>query len=526
MINDEQYSLDRRKILAGIGTAGTVALAGCAGIVGSSSTGSLRVATLRPPVTLDPIVLNEIGSAQVAGQIFDGLYSYGEGTTIVPQIATAKPTVKNGGTTYEITIKPEARFQNDQPVTAEDVKYSFEAPVMEDTANTGDVEMIERIETVNDRTLRFHLKYPYPAFDHTLTRAIVPKSVREARGDTFGENPVGAGPFELESFSPETKATLARWDEYWGSPKPDISTLAMLHVESPITRMTSLIMGQNTMLEPVPSRLWDFLDTRNDISLAATAGLTSYFVGFNCNEGPTEQQIVREAVDYCLDMDRAVKQFVGQSGQRAYSPLPPTVAKKWDMPIEEWQSIPRPKNVDRAKKLFSTADISGWKPQILIPKDPARESIANTIVQGLHQAGFANAAVSQHGWETYLEKRLTGIPSDYDMYIGGWAAPPDPDAYLYPLVHENQVGKTHGLFYNRDNVMKNILQARKTTNRKRRKQRYESAITTLLEDRPLLPAFSRKNSFAFKDRVRDFRIHPVSAVNPWLVGPNHRVSIN
>ncbi|HET7324322.1 MAG TPA: ABC transporter substrate-binding protein [Halococcus sp.] len=525
-MSDEQQIMNRRQVLAGLGAAGATALAGCAGVAESSSTDTLRVATLRPPVILDPIELNGIGSAQVAGAIFAGLYSYGERATTVPQLATGKPRVTEDGTVYECTLEPNARFQNDQPVTPEDVKYSFEAPVEEDTANAGDVEMIERIEAVGDRTLRFHLKYPYPAFEHTLTRAIVPKSVREAKGDGFGEDPVGAGPFELESFSPETKATVSRWDDYWGELKPDISTLTMLHVESPITRITSLIIGQNTMLEPVPSRLWNFLETRDNISVAAKPGYTSYFVGFNCHEGPTEHRKVRKAIDYCLDMDEAVEQFVGQSGRRAYSPLPPKLAAEWNFPTEKWQAIPKTKNLGRAKELFSTADFSNWKPQILIPKDPAREAIANAIVKGLHQAGFANASISQFKWGSFLEARLTGIPSKYDMYIGGWAAPPDPDSYLYPLVHENQVGKTHGLFYNNDEVMTELQQARQTRNRKRRKRLYESAITTVLEDRALLPAFSRKNSFAIKDKVRDFRVHPLAEVNPWLVSQNHNVSIN
>lgn len=517
----EDARITRRELLAGGGAIGTTALAGCSSILASPSR-SLRLGTLYPPITLDPIVLHDLGSAQVASKIFDGLFTYDNTASITPQIAAGKPTVSDGGRTYEVTIRNGATFQNGQPVTPADVIYSFEAPRRENTANAGDVSMIDAIRAVDGRTVRFELQYPYPAFEHTLTRAIVPKSVRE-NSESFAEKPVGAGPFELQSFAPGSDAHLSRWKNYWDD-SPNITDFTVSHVESPVVRMTSLVTGRNDMVEPVPSQLWTQFQQRSHISVAARNSFTSYFVAFNINEGPTTKRQVREAIDYCLDMDEAVRQFVGRAGQRQYSPLPPSVANQWNMPIEKWRAISHSKNVDQAKQLFEQAGVSNWKPEILVSKDPTLHAIAISLAKGIRSAGFPQAAVTSVSKEQFLNESVSGVPDTYNMYIGSHAGTPDPDSFMYTLFHENQEGETNGTFYQNERVMTQIQDARETTNRTKRRDLYVSAITTLLEDRVHLPGFSRRVSFGLKDRIRGFRAHSIPAVNPRLVG-RHPVSV-
>lgn len=191
----------------------------------------------------------------MAEKIFDGLYTYDERTGLVPQIATDEPRVEDEGRRYTIDIREDATFQNGQAVLAEDVKYSFEAPVEEETPTAWRFDMIESIETPEDRTVRIELEYPYPAFEHSLTHEIVPKSVREAGKEEFATKPVGAGPFRVRSFSEERKAEVVRWKDYWSDPKPAVAKVTTIHQESPITRMMSLVSGRNRIIEPVSPRI-------------------------------------------------------------------------------------------------------------------------------------------------------------------------------------------------------------------------------------------------------------------------------
>ena len=73
--------------------------------------------------------------------------------------------------------------------------------------------------------------------------------------------------------------------------------------------------------------------------------------------------------------------------------------------------------------------------------------------------------------------------------------------------------------------MTRIQRARESKQRKRRRRLYESAITTVLEERVHLPAYRLKNSFGVKDSVQGFEPHPMTDLNPRLVGPDGAVSV-
>jgi peptide/nickel transport system substrate-binding protein len=523
-MNETNLELNRRQLLAGIGAGGATALAGCSADSTTSSRGDLRIGTLHPPLTLDPIVIHDIGSARMAGKIFDGLYTYDNATDLVPRIATEKPRTGMDGREYTVGIREDATFQNGQSVLAEDVKYSFEAPVEEDAPTSWRFDMIESIETPDDRTVRFTLEYPYPGFQHALTHAIVPKSVREAGEEEFASNPVGAGPFEVRSFTAEKRAKVVRWTDYWGEPKPALGKITTIHQESPITRMMSLVSGRNRVIEPVSPRIQDLLTERSGTNVGLKQGFTSYHVGFNLNEGPTTDPEIRKAIDYCLDMDEAVADFIEPIGERQYGPLPDRMAEEWGMPVEKWREIPFRRNTSAAELLFREAGLSA-EIEILVPKDPKRKEIGRRLATGIREAG-QRASVSPVSWKAFLEKHVSGSPNDYMVYIDGIHGGMDPDSFVYRMFHRNQEGKTQGVFYDNQEVMEQIEKARTTTDRDERQDLYESALTTLLEDRVQLPAYSYRNSFAYKNAVRNLRVHPNARLNPRVVGPNGVVSVD
>ena len=524
MFNNES-GISRRRVLGSIGTVGSLTVAGCSANAKTPSGENLRCSTLYPPITLDPIKAAHIGSKQVIGQIFEGLYVYNTDTTLRPQLAAEAPSIEKDGSQVLVTLKEQPRFQNGESVTAKDVKYSFEAPVTEETAPQWQVDMIESIETVNDRRVRFHLEDPYPAFKHSLTLPIVPRDAREANKEKFGYEPIGSGPFEIRKFSEEKKAQVVRWDDYWGSPSPEIASFTSAYVESPIVRLSGLKTNRTDLMTPVSPLLWNQTKRTNGVSIAARDGYTSYYIGFNLNEGPTTEKPVREAIGYCIDLDEIVSDFIRDAGDPQTSILPTEVAKQWDMPLEEWGSIPNRKNTEKAKRLFREADAASGQFRILTSKDPQWEAIAEAIAGGLRNAGHG-ALVKSVSWKQYLKKFLTGSKKDYSIFIGGVSGHPDPDSFLYPTFHENNQGTTNGIFYNKESVMRQISRARQTTDESARQRLYRAALTTLLEDRAYLPICSFKNSYGVDRTVRNFHVHPIAERNPQLANENAVVRID
>ncbi|WP_211694212.1 ABC transporter substrate-binding protein [Natronomonas salina] len=473
---------------------------------------------------LDPVVATDVGSQQAIARVFDGLYTYGDGTDVVPQIAAGSPSVADGGRRVTVELDEDARFQNGEPVTATDVQYTFEAPEKEDAASQWAVSPVETVETVDDRTVRFRLEQPYPAIEHTLTNPIVPKDVREADRKAFARDPIGAGPYRVRSFSEEKKTQLARWENYWGEPAPAIDRVTFAYVESPITQLMGLVTGQSDVVEPISPRYRREITTITDTTVAEEPGFRSFFFGFNCNDGPTVERAVREGIARCVDVEKLVEQFVAPVGSRQYSTLPREIAEGWDLPVEEWASAVPPKDTREAKRRFEEAPVSVGKLTILTSKHPVWKELAHALASGLRDAG-QSALVEAVSWKQYLERSVSGSARDYAVFVGEVAGNGDPDSFLYPVFHENAQGGTNGIFYNEETVMNHLLEARRTTNRQRRRSHYEAAISRLNEDQVYVPICSFKNSFAHRSDLQHFDVHPIAGLNPRVTSPDGAVSV-
>ncbi|WP_408958858.1 ABC transporter substrate-binding protein [Natrinema sp. 74] len=514
----------RRQLLAAICGVGSGALAGCSTTLGTGPSPTFRVGTLRPPITLDPIDAKSIGSEQAIGRVFDGLYEYGEGTDIVPKLAAGEPRFGTGRRDVVVELGDGVQFQNGREVVADDVVYSFTAPLEEDAPTAWRVSPFDSVEAVDERTVRFTLAHPYPAVEHALTQPIVPRREREDDPAAFATDPIGAGPFEVASFSEEKKVTLRRWGDYWDEPMPAIERVTMAYVEFPMTQLTSLRTNRNDAIEPVSPTIVDHVAEVANASVKRNRGYTSFYFGFNLNEGPTTDPTVRRAISHCIDLEKAVSEFVAPMGQRQYGPLPPQVADEWNMPTEEWAALATEKNSERARRLFRDADETSGQLRILTSMDPKHKEFGEALAGGLREAGHGALVVSKPE-ATFLERYVSGSERDYSVFVGEISGTSDPDSHLYPTFHENMAGFTNGTFYREDAVMERLTSARETENRDRRRRLYAEAITRLLEDRVCLPICSFENSFAVDSGVRNFRVHPIAEVNPRLVSEDEVVTV-
>jgi peptide/nickel transport system substrate-binding protein len=496
----------------GDGGGQTGADSGGGGSDGESGGSRLRLAQAKSPVEFDPVVLNDVPSLEVAMMIFDPLYAYNEdGTELVPKVAAEMPTVERDGQRWIVPLNTDATFQNGDTVTAEDVKHTFLAPVEEETENAGEVNMIDSITVVDEATVQFDLKYQFGAFKYYTNRNIVPKSVRTEDREAFNkEDPVGSGPFTLENWTEGESVVLSRWDDYWGEPMPNLSTLEFVPVEEPTTRITTLKNGKNDVVKNIPPKSWGTVEGMDSASIASALGMSYFYLAFNCNEGPTADPEVREAIDYAFSMQTAVERFVEPSGVRAVSPIPKTLAEAWDFPQDDWADITHEQDIDQAKSMLDDNDNvpDDWQPRIIVPPDEKREQIGTSVANGLSEAGY-DASVQRLDWGAFLDQYVSGSADDYNMFTLGWSGSPDPDTFMYFLFAQEQIGVTNGTYYRNDEVDSAIMNARQETDRETRRELYISAVETLMQDRPHIPSYTLKNSFGVRDRVQDFMAHPI-----------------
>ena len=434
------------------------------------------------------------------------------------------------GGRWVVELVGDATFHNGDPVTPEDVKYSFEAPFDEETENASEVDMIDTVEIVDDGTVQFDLKFPYGAFSHTLHRAIVPKSVREENKQTFGEeeepsgdeeifrfDPVGSGPFEWVEWTQGDNVRVQRYDDYWGEERPNLAEIEYSPITEPTTRVTSLENEEQDIITDVPPDLWTTVESSDSASIDQSPGIGYFYLAFNCKEGPTADPQVREAVDYVFDMDTAVENFVEPTGVRQYSPLPRSTAEDWEMPLDEWREIPHDKDISEAQSLLENAGVAqDYGFRIIVPPDNKRENLGVTVSNGLQEAGW-DASVQRLEWGTFLKQYITGNEDDYNMYTLGWSGLPDPASFTFPLLSraDEALGITNGTFWgaNSDAGMEasdKFIEARESADFEERQPLYQEAITTMLEERAHLPSYNLKESYGVDNDVSGFTSHPAA----------------
>jgi len=553
-MTDHDSDLERRQMLKYVGAASTaIGLAGCSGNGGGGTEGgggggatdepteagggttelpqqNLFFAQVKGPLQLDPITLNDVPSAQIAGQLFDGLYEYGSGLKLQPKVASSMPDVSKNGTRFVVPIREGATFQNGDPVTADDVIHTIRAPFEEETDNAAEVDMVDTASKIDEKTAQFDLKFPYGAFTTTLARNVVNKSVRTDDREAYKNDPVGSGPFSLVDWGEEDFATVERWDDYWDADRvglPNVAKVEFDPIEESTTRVTALQTGDSDIIETIPPDLYQTVRDMGDASISEEMGVNYFYLAFNSNEGPTTDQKVREAIDYTFSMDQAAESFIEPAGARQYSPVPTAMAKAWDFPLDEWKDIPHDRDRDTAQSMFEEAGVPmDYQWNIIVPPDDKREQIGITIGDALQAVGFENVNVQRFQWGTFLEKYVSGEEDDYNMYTLGWAGSPDPDSFIYPLLADTEetTGVTNGTFHDYTGASDKIVEARETADREERRQLYVDAITTLLEGRVHLPAYGLKNSFGVKNYVEDFSAHPTSTIQ--IFTDQNNVSVN
>ena len=153
------------------------------------------------------------------------------------------------GKTYEFKLRPGLKFHNGDPVTTEDVKFSFER--YKGAGAKALQEHVAQVEIVDPLVVRFHLKEPWPDFmtfyGTTASAAgiIVPKKYLAQVGDDgFRKHPIGAGPYKFVSHKPGLEVELEAYPGYWRR-VPNVKTLIMKSVPEATTRAVMVKTGES-----------------------------------------------------------------------------------------------------------------------------------------------------------------------------------------------------------------------------------------------------------------------------------------
>ena len=212
---------------AGGTTAGTVTTAP----IGDQQVregGDLVMALSAEPDRLDPTTSSSLYTRYVMETMCQKLYDIDAEGTIVPMLATALPTVTDGGKTVTFPVRTGVRFADGTPFDADAVVTTLERNLTKaDSSRKSEMGPVSRVEAVDDQTVRLHYDTPFAPITAALAdRAgmVMSPTALQREGDAFGDAPVCVGPYKFVKRVPQTSIQVERDPEYHDPARAPTST--------------------------------------------------------------------------------------------------------------------------------------------------------------------------------------------------------------------------------------------------------------------------------------------------------------
>jgi len=213
------------------------------------------------------------------------------------------------GLAYDFVMRKGAKFHNGDPVTAEDVKYSFER--YRGASHDLIKDRVAAVETPDPAHVKFQLKAPWPDFLTFYAIAsgagwIVPKKYAERLGDDgFKKAPIGAGPYKFVSFTPGVELVLEAFDQYWRK-TPSVKRLVFKSIPEETTRLAALQRGEIDLVYSIRGELAEELRRTPGLTLKPVSPPAPFWVYFADQwdpKSPWHDERVRRAASLAIDRE-------------------------------------------------------------------------------------------------------------------------------------------------------------------------------------------------------------------------------
>lgn len=418
------------------------ALAGALAFAAPATSKTLKWSSQGDIVTLDPYAHTESFTSNVQHHIYDPLVRRNRKLEIEPALATSWKIVEPAR--WRFTLRQGVKFHGGETFNADDVVASVTRLLDPTSRAKGNLANVVGAEKVDDYTVDFVLKGPYPLLLNDLSGIfIMSKKWLEANnalkpGNTTtgvttyaSSHANGTGPFKFESYRPDVGTTLTVNENWWDKAEHNLTRIEFKPIKSDATRVAALLSGEIDMMAPAPLQ---------DLQRIAGAGLKVVeepslrviYLGLNLRpellampgqKNPMLDRRVREAMRQAIDVDTIQKRVMrGKSRNIGIMVAPPVpgysaaldVVAKFD--------------VDGAKKLLAEAGYpNGFKTKLDCPNDRyiADEQICVAIAAMWKRAGI-DVELKTETRATYFPRQDKG---ETDAFMLGWATLPPMDGY-------------------------------------------------------------------------------------------------
>jgi ABC-type transport system substrate-binding protein len=359
-------------------------------------------------------------------------------------------------------LRPGVRFHDGHPVTAEDVKFTFEAIMSPGNLSprVPDYEPVKQVQVIDPLTVRITYKRLYsPAFG-TWAMGILPSHLLDAsalareaaatnknpaeftmRQSRFSRHPVGCGPFVFKEWKSDRHITLQRFEGYWEGPA-NYSTYTMRIIPDYLTQEMEFYAGTIDNYSVLPHQVSRLSrDDRFQHFSGTSLGYT--YIGYNLRRPPFDDVRVRRALGMAIDTQKIIDFVLYGQGERITGPF----VKQTD--YYDRTIAPLPYDPGKALRLLAEAGYTKGDDGYLQKEgkrlaftlitnngNPLRKAVLAIAQDAWKKIGI-QVETDLLEWSVFIQKRVNLL--DFDALVLGWSMGIEPD--LYQIWHSSQTGK-------------------------------------------------------------------------------------
>ena len=469
--------------------------------------------TAGEPDVLDPTLARTFSGREVFLTFCEKLYDLNKRAQIVPQLASALPSVSKNKLTVTIPLRKGIKFNDGTPFNADAVVKSIQRDqTLKGSARASEISPVDTITAQGQYTVVFHLKAAYsPLTAQLADRAgmVMSPAQLDKLGDKFATNPICVGPFMYQNRVAGDSITVVRSPYYYDKKDVHLDKIVFKVENDAAAAAAALKAGDLQALDGVDSTQLQGVVHTPSLRIIKQTGLGYQGVTLNignkngllkgyANTGTpiASSAQLREAFEMAIDRKAMNKVVFGGTVLPGCTPISPSSA--WYDPSIKCT----PYNPTQAKKLVQQSGVSNPTVHLMVPVGTAAARQAQ-FLQSEEQAVGINVVIDTTDFVTSLSKADAGT---YETFQIGWSGRVDPDGNIYQFVATT--GSQNDSGYSNPRLDLILNNARKATTDKARQTLYRAAQKIILADRPLIYLYHAVARAGVNKSLQGVRLYP------------------
>jgi peptide/nickel transport system substrate-binding protein len=479
--------------------------------------GTLTMALSTFPNSIDRIQAAERQAANASTQLWDSLVWVSEEGEIEPALAESWE-ISEDGTEYTFYLRDDVVFHNGEPFNADSVVLSWERGVNAGYEYSYYLERADSVEKIDDYTVKITTPEPDALFLRLMADYFVmipPQYYEEVGEEGFLENPVGTGPFMFVEWVKGDHITMEANPNYWREGQPKVQELIFRPIPESATRVAAIQTGEVDVVGRLSSEEAQSLLGVPNVKVIRYPSTRIYYIAFNnLTTGvgqPTEDPLVRQAMNHAVDVDAIVDALFDGFGQRATG-----YVAEGEMGFGVVD--PFPYDPDKARELLAEAGYpDGFEMDFACPAGAYIffEQVCEAVQGYLGDVGIeTNLEIMESGqyWDLEAEKQLPPLFGD------SWSSPLG-EAY------NRLIGALGGMdasysAWSDPQIDEYLAQIEQAIDFEERKQLYEDLQVYMQEDPPFIYLYQLMTFEAINTRVQNYTPRPAEDYhlrNVWVI---------